>query len=30
MTATNNSGEPVLAWLSRRSEASRKSEVDVR
>ena len=28
MTATNNSGEPVLAWLSRRSEASRKSEVE--
>ena len=26
MTAATNSGEPVLAWLARRSEASRKSE----
>ena len=28
MTAPASSGEPVLAWLARRSEASRKSEVE--
>ncbi len=28
MTAATSSGEPVLAWLARRSEASRKSEAD--
>ncbi len=28
MTATTQSGEPVLAWLARRSEKARKSEVD--
>ena len=26
MAETTKSGEPVLAWLARRSEASRKSE----
>jgi aquaporin Z len=28
MTASTQSGEPVLAWLGRRSEAARKSEAD--
>ena len=28
MTAATKSGEPVLAWLDRRSEAARQSEVD--
>ena len=28
MTAATHSGEPVLAWLNRRSEAARQSEVD--
>ena len=28
MTASMQSGEPVLAWLARRSEASRRSEAD--
>ena len=28
MTAATKSGEPVLAWLNRRSEAARQSEVD--
>jgi aquaporin Z len=28
MTAAANSGEPVLAWLNRRSAAARQSEVD--
>ena len=28
MTTTTASGEPVLAWLGRRSEASRRSEAD--
>ena len=28
MTAATNSGEPVLAWLSRRSESARQSEAD--
>ena len=28
MTAATKSGEPALAWLNRRSEAARKSEVD--
>jgi len=28
MTASTQSGEPALAWLGRRSEAARKSEVD--
>ena len=28
MTAATNTGEPVLAWLSRRSEAARRSELE--
>ena len=28
MTAATSSGEPVLAWLARRSEASRRSELE--
>ena len=28
MTAATKSGEPILAWLNRRSEAARQSEVD--